>query len=183
MSKSFFTLIFDDDLEQHVRRFGQVLAKAGIDGPPEERHRPHVTLAGFDLADAACCAGPLQQLCSRRKPMPIRLHHIGVFPERGVLFLQPRMTRGLMALHRAIIEEVAPALGKSPTSANFAIDYWTPHCTLAEAVPDGLLGKAVDLLQQHWRSVEGNAIGIGVLVPPATVDCLQFTLGGPAGAE
>jgi 2'-5' RNA ligase len=115
--------------------------------------------------------------------MPIRLHNIGIFPERRVLFLQPRMTRALMALHRAIIDEVAPALRQPPTSPNFAIDCWTPHCTLADAVPDGLLGSAVDLLQQHWRSMEGSVVGIGVLVPPAIVDCLQFTFRDSVSAE
>jgi 2'-5' RNA ligase len=183
MPKAFLTLIFDAHLEQAVRDLGRVLADAGICRPPEERHRPHVTLGGFDVADAACLAEPLQQLCSRQGPMPIRLHHIGVFPERSVLFLQPRMTRQLMELHRAVVEDIGSALGESVTSTNFAIDRWTPHCTLADAVPDGLLGEAVIRLQQHWRDLEGNTVGIGVLVPPAILDCLQVPFDGSSDAE
>jgi 2'-5' RNA ligase len=182
MPKSFFTLILDAELEQGVIRLRRTLSDAGIGQPPELRHRPHVTLAGFDLADPSRCVEPLRHLCSRHAPVPIRLHHIGLFPERSVLFLQPRMTGSLTALHRAAIEELGPALESPPTSANFAIGSWTPHCTLVESVPRELMGAAVRLLQEHWRVLEGHAVGVGVLIPPDIIDRFRCDLAGSADA-
>jgi 2'-5' RNA ligase len=182
MPKSFLTLIFDDGLEQAVHRLCRILSDAAICPPIDQRHRPHVTLAGFEVADAARCTKPLEELCRRRAPISIRLHHVGIFPERSVLFLQPRMTASLMKLHREVIEGFGAALSTSPTSPNFAIDNWTPHCTLADAVPQELVGTALALVQENWRVLEGKAVGIGVLVPPAIVDCFQCGFSGVASA-
>lgn len=182
MPKAFLTLIFDAQLENGVRRYWQLLAAAGLTIQNDQKHRPHITLAGFDLADPQTCGEPLRQFALRFRPLPIRLHHIGVFPERSVLFLQPQATRSLFALQQSVMEELGPVLGNSPTSSNFAIDNWTPHCTLIESAPHELMDKAVRTLIEHWSVLEGRAIGIGVLVPPATDDCPQSHFGDPTGA-
>jgi hypothetical protein len=78
-----------------------------------------------------------------------------------------------------VVEDVGRALGCSQTSLNFAVDNWKPHCTLIDSVPMGLMGRAVELLKEHWRVFEGYAVGIGVLVPPARVDEFQFAFNKP----
>lgn len=177
MAKTFFTLVFDSQLEQSVCRLWYLLAEQGICLTPDSRHRPHVTLVGFDVEEPESALGPLRSFCRRYRPIPIRLHHIGIFPERSVLFLQPRMTEALMSLHRAAVQELSSAFAAAPTSPNLAIDAWTPHCTLADGVSGESLGRAVRLVQEQWSKMEGTAIGIGVLVPPDIADKFQCLLG------
>jgi 2'-5' RNA ligase len=172
MPASFFTLVLDADLERDIRQLWALLAEMGIGGTTH-RHRPHITLGGFDIADPASCVDSLHRFCSQRQQLPIRFHHIGFFPEKSVLFLQPRMTWSLLALHRSMVEELGPVLGGSSTSPNFAIDQWTPHCTLADSVPPDLIGDATCLLQERWKMLKGYAVGIGMVVPPQTVDTFQ----------
>ena len=176
MPKVFLTFVFDSQLEQGVRQFWQLLAEAGLTAQNEQKHRPHITLAGFDLADPQMCVKPLSEFVLHYRQLPIQLHHIGVFPEKSVLLLQPRATRSLFALQRSVMEQLGPVLGNSPTSQNFAMDSWTPHCTLIDGVPPGLMDKAIHVLIEHWRVLEGRAIGIGVLeqvtrTPSATPFC------------
>jgi 2'-5' RNA ligase len=173
MARSFFTLIFDPGLEGRVQRFRQLLYGAGIGAAPETRHRPHITLGGFDLADPASSAEPLRKLCSQWKPFPIRLHHIGLFPEQSVLFLEPTHTDALFAMHQAVTHELGAELATPSTSAHFAIDQWAPHCTLEVGVAGDAVGSAVRLVHEHWQPLKGIAVGIGVLVPPARIDCIQ----------
>src|SRR4051794_3674355 len=70
MPKSFLTLMFDPALEQAVRCLWRVLSEAGACPPADQRHRPHITLVGYELDDIARCIEPLQALCQRHAPMP-----------------------------------------------------------------------------------------------------------------
>jgi 2'-5' RNA ligase len=183
MPKTFLTLIFDPELERNVRELREVLASAGIYRDPVDRHRPHITIDGLEIAEPHSMGERLREVCSRYAPLPIRLHHIGLFPERSVLFLEPPITRSLLELHRSVVEDVDQAMGCAQTSPNFVVDNWKPHCTLIDSVPTGMLGQAVELVKEHWRVLEGHAVGIGVLVPPATVDEMQFPFKRPASTN
>jgi 2'-5' RNA ligase len=172
MPNGFFTLLLTPDLEQGVRDLWRDLETIGIHFPEPERYRPHITLTGFDIPNPAACSRTLQMLCSNHPPIPIRLHHLGLFPELSVLFLEPRMTRALAQLHRNLIQEITNLPGLSPPFSHYDIDTWVPHCTLAANIPPNLLGTAITKIQSRWRTLEGHAIGIGLFVPPIKSDYL-----------
>lgn len=182
MPNAYFTLIFDPELEQGVRAVWKDLETIGIRYEGGERYRPHITLTGLDLPDPDACTDTLRTLCSRHPPLPIRLHHIGVFPELSVLFLTPRITRALLDLQHDVVREVSRLPGVSPPFPHYDADAWAQHCTLAVNVPPNLLGNAVTRIQSQWRVLEGTAIGIGLFVPPIKTDRLQERFSGPDSA-
>lgn len=173
MPTQFLTLCFDSALEQEVRGVQDSLR--GLPGVAVQEHRPHVTLAAFDVADARLDER-LSAFLRRREGFPIRLRHIGVFPEASVVFLAPRPLAPLVELHRSLLDEFS-APGDPPVAfENLLVESWMPHCTIA-TVETGRLGEVVQALQEKWAPLEGAAEGIGVLVPPAIEDRLQLPFG------
>lgn len=100
-------------------------------------------------------------------PLPLRLESLGVFPESGVVFLAPRPTSALLALHRRIVHGLADLDAAGSLDALLVPGQWTPHCTLAGHLDPAGLGAAVAACAYHWRPVQGQGVAIGIRVHPS----------------
>jgi hypothetical protein len=76
-----FTLFFDIATEQAIRRLWQQIADAGIEVAGLNGHRPHISLAAYDADDAEQYQTDLQRFVPVHSPLPIRFHHLGIFPK------------------------------------------------------------------------------------------------------
>lgn len=179
MPTIFFTLYFDAVLEGAVRRLWDALLRAGVDGDCIQDHRPHITLAAFALEESRSLDRRLALFARRRSRLPIRLHHIGIFPEESVVFLAPREAPALRRLHRSILEHFSRPGDPPIAYENLREGNWVPHCTLAQADPDSV-GAIVRSLQAAWEPLCGTADGTGILEPPDTRDRLQAAFRPPA---
>jgi 2'-5' RNA ligase len=180
--KLFITLILDGKADQQVRQLWDKLAGAGVLDPKAPRHRPHITLSGYEATDIDAYVQCLKQLVPLARPAPIMMHHLGIFPERRVVFLGVRMHERLWNLHQSLLAHFEP-LGAPPCSPNFLIDQWTPHCTLAQDLPDDAsVAKAIATLIPAWHPIDAKAVGMGLLVkedatPQKIEDRVQFLFG------
>ena len=182
MPSIFLTLILDDGANKQVRALWDALAKAGSLDPKAPRHRPHITLSGYQTADVDAYVQRLQQLVPLARPVPIMMHHLGIFPEHRVVFAGVRMNEQLWNLHQSLLAHFE-TLGAPPCSPNFLINQWTPHCTLAKDLPDDAsVAKSIAALTPAWRPIDGKAVGIGLLVKEDASaerieDRVQFSFG------
>lgn len=182
MPSIFLTLILDDQADQQVRQLWDALAKAGVLDLKAPRRRPHVTLSGYETNDVEAYVQRLQQLVPLARPAAVMMHQLGIFPEHRVVFAGVRMHERLWNLHQSLLAHFE-TLGAPPCSANFLINQWTPHCTLAQDLPDDAsVAKAIGALMPAWHPIDGKAVGIGLLVkedgsPETIEDRVQFSFG------
>jgi 2'-5' RNA ligase len=175
MSIVFFTLYFDRTLEGQIYDFGTLLADQGIDTNGLTQHRPHITIAAYEVLDVALYQAELAQFAVTRTQFPIRVHYVGVFPEASVVFLAPQMTAALFTLHQQLTTYFAD-VGRVPLRyENLFTDHWIPHCTLAVGLESEHLARAITVCQQQWQPLTGIVEGVGLLVHPETVDRYQYS--------
>lgn len=156
-------LVVDRDADSAVRGVWRRLDVAGLPSLAHHRspsNRPHTT-----LATTRSWPGPEGAVAVARRlgalPMTAVLGAPVVFG-RGpfVLALTVVPTQGLLALHRAVCELLPPAHDHLRPGA------WTPHVTLANRLPAGLVGEALEVVAdaalpgtvvlggaRHWDSV------------------------------
>jgi len=164
----YFTLRFEAATEQAVRGLWRRIASADIDVAGLTGHRPHITLAGYEIDRAERYRSTLTDFALGIAPFSIELGHLGVFPDAGVVFLAPTVNQRLLAMHRALVERFA---GLPPMKHDHLLpDRWVPHCTLVIGADPATSVRVVALCQDAWKPITGTVEGIGALVPPEVVD-------------
>jgi len=159
------TLAFDRQTEAGIERIWHDLDEQNLRGP-STAYRPHITLAVYDVEDAERFHEKLHPFVGKFNRFPLRLDVLGMFPERGVLFLTPRMTRPLMDFHRAVIQ----TFGDEVIAAHLLPDCWMPHCTLAVSLAPAQMLQAMRWCQANWRPLDAECQGMGILVLPENED-------------
>lgn len=171
MTTIFLTLYFDAATEEAVQKFWHKLVEAGLDVNQLYRHRPHITLSAYDVEDVAESAKILSNFAPKVKAFPLRLHCLGIFPEKGVLFLAPLPTAALFDVQRALQTQYHEPV-KYPE--HLAPASWTPHCTLAVGLKPTNLAEAVKMCIEEWQPIIGTACGIGLRVSENSEDLFQL---------
>jgi 2'-5' RNA ligase len=165
----YVTLLFEPDAEERVRRHQtRVASLLGVE--PLE-YRPHVTLTGHRM-EPQRLGTVMADVAGGIPPFPLRLHHVGVFPENRVVFLAPRVTGRLLRLRAALLARLGP-----PANPFFAPDQWSPHCTIAASLPAERIGAAVDVVLNDWTAVETTAVALGLVIEPDTRDTAVVPFG------
>lgn len=175
----FYTLYFNSEAEQAVSTFWQEVASTGMEVAGLNGHRPHITVASYDVDQPDDEVARLDQFAAGMVRFPIKLGHIGIFPEKGVIFLAPYLSSNLFNLHRRLLAHLGGTNRPPIKFGNLALDHWVPHCTIAVGVQPEQMGTAVSYCQRNWRLIEGVVEGIGMLIPPAIVDAHQFSFSEP----
>jgi 2'-5' RNA ligase len=161
------TLSFDPQTAASIRLIWQQLAQQNIAVPGvTSGYHPHITFAVYDTDDIEFYHQKLLPFVTSLRSFPIRLDVLGIFPERGILFLAPRMSRALMNMHQAAVD----AFGDNPIAAHLLPDRWTPHCTLAIPASPQQMTDGVLWCQTHWQPFDAEATGIGIQVIPESED-------------
>lgn len=164
----YFTLRFDPATEEAVRGLWRRIASAGIDVAGLTGHRPHITLAGYEIDRAERYRSRLAEFALGVAPFSVEFGHLGVFPDAGVVFLAPTVNQGLLAVHRALVERFASL---APMKHDQLLpDRWIPHCTLVIGANPATSARVVALCRAAWEPITGTVEGIGALVPPEVVD-------------
>ena len=161
-------LLLDDALDGAVRRQWDRLAAAGL--PSQARHpgasnRPHVTLTVSTVPWSAAVEAALADAVTGSLPLAVRLGAPLVFAPgpRCVLARLVVPSPALLALH-ARIHAAATGPREAPGGVpHTAPGEWTPHVTLARALPVARLGEAVAALSEampgHVPDAPGRAVG------------------------
>ena len=88
-----FNLTFDEATEQGVRGLWQRIEDAGIAVRGMRGYRPHISLTCYEAPGLAAYEAAIVTVAAATPPFSIRLDSLGIFPETGVIFLAPRMSR------------------------------------------------------------------------------------------
>lgn len=175
-------LYFDPATEDAVRGLWRRLGGAGLPAKSSAGYPPHVTVTAYISDDPAATvaeiAGRLAPMVASLRPIPLRLEALGVFPEAGVVFLAPRVSRALLDLHRAVYERLAGPGMPALLEDLLLPDRWTPHVTLAGHLDAEQLAAMVDACVRDWRPVQGEAVGLGLRILADVADAQRLAFGG-----
>jgi hypothetical protein len=134
-------LYFDTLAERRIHLLWTALAAADVPTLRQVsgRHRPHLSLVGADLLDAAAVAEALAGLPAA-PPLPLSFQYTGQFVGR-VLFLGPAPNAELLA-HQAEVWRRLRGAGIE-LSELYAPGVWVPHATMSMRVPRPALADAI----------------------------------------
>lgn len=164
MVRIVLTIRFDAAMDAAVRERWQRLADAGIPVPGISGHRPHISLVDYHTEDIAEVQRVLEQALTGVKRFPLNLKGFGIFPEAGVLYLNPQLTGALFGLHDTLLRRFAE-LGYPEVGHPFSErDIWTPHCTLSVNLTPAQISESVNLLLPGFTPITGWAEAVGLFV-------------------
>lgn len=175
---AYFTLRFDASTERSVIDLWIALAEEGVELVGLSGYRPHITVSAYETDDVESYVPLLAEFARTVARFPLHFDAIGVFPANGVVFLAPAVTDSLRAAHRSLLAHLSgpgrPAVLHEPLLPN----RWIPHCTLAAGAAPGTVAQIVAFLTRSWQPIEGWVEGIGIRVPPATIDLYDESFAG-----
>lgn len=175
-------LLLDPVTKDVVRDLWQRLADAGLPAKRPSGYPPHITVAAYATPQpeptAAVLAIRLARIAAPQRAVAIQLESLGVFPEAGVVFLAPRVSRTLLEVHRAVLEGLDGPDMPALLDEQLLPDRWTPHVSLATHLDDEQIARIVRACLRDWRPVQGKAVGLGVRVHPDVVDAQRVAFGG-----
>lgn len=175
-------LYFDPATEYAVRGLWQRLTDAGLPAKSTVGYPPHITVTAYATDEPAATvtelASRLAAIATVQRPIPLRLEALGVFPEAGVVFLAPRVSRALLEVHRAVFERLADPGMPALLEDLLLPDRWTPHVTLATRLDDEQTARIVGACVRDWQPIEGAAVGMGLRVVPDVADTQLLKFGG-----
>ncbi len=176
MPTIFFTLRFEATMEQAVRQLWEVIAREGIEVQGLAGHRPHITVAAYDVKNVEHHLTLLDRTVNGFDTFPLTLDSLGIFPEHGVVFLAPRMTDALYSLHRRLVHDLSgpglPRIKYEPLVPG----NWMPHCTLVSDRTPSEAARVVEICSRLWNPIAGMVEAIGALVPPDVDDLHEARL-------
>jgi 2'-5' RNA ligase len=170
------TLRFDAETDQAVRHLCDALSERGIREADQPRHRPHITLAAYEVDKVEQVCAVLPDLARTISAFSLRLQALGVFPDAGTVFLAPRLTVARFAVHARLLDFFGPICGAPLFPEHSLPDAWMPHCTLANWLAGHDVARTVQICLERWQPIDGRAEAIGVLVLPAKEDCCEALL-------
>ena len=167
---AYFTLRFDAKTERSVIDLWIALAEEGIELVGLTGHRPHVTVSAYETDEVESYFPLLDEFARTTAKFPVTFGALGVFPANGVVYLAPVVTDALCAVHRSLLAHF-DGPGQPPVRHEALLpDRWMPHCTLADGADPGTVAQIVTFCARKWQPIEGWVEGIGVRVPPDTMD-------------
>jgi hypothetical protein len=145
-------LLFDPIAEMTVRDLWAQLESAGLPSlatRTHRRHRPHVSLIVAEHIHPGQLQGSRERLAARH--LDVTLHSAGVFPRKGVLYLNvvphPRCSN---CTRRSSARWLTARWGCG-TPTRWALGY--RHCTLAQGLTRAQIARAIDLLHDQPQPV------------------------------
>jgi 2'-5' RNA ligase len=148
-------LLFDAKTEAAFRKIGRTLEKNRVPTCfSGEGFGPHLTLASFQDGDPERLLKVLKRTATSFAPFPLRIESIGSFPRKGVLFLAPVVTGGLLEMNSRLHGELKKDV------KGFARYYfpgvWVPHCTLSFNLPPKLLLRGFEIVRKSPTGIVGK---------------------------
>ena len=159
-------LLLDEVAERAVRTLWQELITSGVPAKRPAGYGPHITLVAYQVAEPgiAAYAERLPSLVTRQRSLPLCLESLGIFPETGVVFLAPRPSSALLALHRRIVHGLADLDPTGSLDTLLLPGQWMPHCTLAGHLDPSGVAATIEACVHHWRPVQGQGAAIGMRI-------------------
>ena len=181
-------LYFDARTEETVDSLRDEIHEAGIPASQQlAGSRPHVSLALVETDDVTGLAELVRQFAADTPRCPVRLASLASFSSsKGVLFLAPVPTTGLLELHARIHRRLAAeGMAGDPL---YGPGSWVPHCTLEMGLSGRQLAAAFDTCWRSFAPTSGELVAVGVVSypppsPHSVVPLAEPKVEWPAGSE
>ncbi|MED6217216.1 hypothetical protein PIB30_015550 [Stylosanthes scabra] len=178
-------LYLDPALENQVLKAWNALARRQISTHLiDMESRPHITLFSFPSSsslDPSKFDSILETFASKQDPLPLSFSAIGSLSgDSNLLFLSPTPTLSLLHLH----SHLSDALRKEgiDVPADYSVDNWIPHCSVAKHVPKPRMAEGFSVLRDLKLPVTGYAVDIALVEFSPVRELFSFVLGTAAGS-
>lgn len=146
------------------------------DSTAAEQARPHITLGICQDLDVEVCERSLADFAATMSALVVHFASIGVFAtDPAHVFLAPIVTDDVLTVHRRFHERFR-AFALNP-GEHYLPGQWVPHCTLAEAIAQTEVPRAVDACQQMALPFRARMEEMGLLEFPARHRHAVFPIG------
>lgn len=171
-------LFFDRDGENRIQALWQKLADSRISSfLLDIWARPHLSLAVFDEADPGRLKIPIQEFAAEQAPLELQLGSVGAFPgDPAVVFVQPVITHALLAMHESV-HRMLPRCGVE-SHPLYTPGRWVPHCSVAQGVGAGSVGRAVEIVHSAFPFGAVRCIDVGLIEYQPVRELFRFRLKG-----
>jgi 2'-5' RNA ligase len=134
---------FDSSADARIRRFWSALEAEDLIVP--NLGRPHITLAQIAPDDLGRAADALAEVAAGVHGTRLMVDSLGLFPgAQPVLFLNPVVNAGLLALHRRVHDALRKVeIAREGTQGHYLPGSWVPHLTLGRLRKASCLGEAL----------------------------------------
>jgi 2'-5' RNA ligase len=148
-----------------------------LTGKPQSlTYGPHITLAVYEVDDLSFYEARLAAIGASSTAFPVRFEALGIFPETGTVFLEPRPSLAVLELHRRVLQQMSGP-GRPGVLDEFLLpDRWTPHCTLAGRLQRPDLLAILEKAMADWKPIRGQASRLSVRSFPALTDHCSFPM-------
>ncbi len=164
-------LNLDPDSTNQIRQIQRALTGSEEDDPFDIYDiiydiEPHISFALYDQIDQSKIMGAIDDSFEDITRIPINFPSIGLFP-RNVLYLAPRVTVDLLAIHKKFHQFARTMTGNC--DYHYLPDTWVPHCTLGIPLPAEKSIQAMMRVGYSWTPIEGYLVSAELVsFPPAT---------------
>ena len=126
-----FTALFDEKTEQHIKTIWKELSEKSLSfyGEEVKDARPHLTLGSYKHLDSGAYIREIDLFYNDKSSIDITFNTIGSFLNYGTLFLSPTVTNELLEFHTNHHKSFR-SFNESANSL-YSPGNWIPHCTLA----------------------------------------------------
>jgi 2'-5' RNA ligase len=171
---------FDAPMDAGVLAVRELVRTAGVDLPPQPRHRPHLSLAaarvvqGAELDRLVVAAA---DVAAAHEPIDLVLADVGSFGRAGVLWLGPAASPPLETLQRAVASALAdagwpPAFGERSEPSG-----WVPHCTLVTRLSKPRLRDVQAAVRAQFEPIHGQVDALATILVGGHGDLAYVRLG------
>jgi 2'-5' RNA ligase len=171
---------FDAPMDAGVLAMRELVRTAGVDLPPQPRHRPHLSLAAARLAQGAeldRLVAVAADVAAAHEPIDLVLDDVGSFSRAGVLWLGPAASPALATLQREVASALAEAGWPPAFGERSDPSVWVPHCTLVTRLPKPRLRDVQAAVRAQFQPIQGRVDALATILVGGRGDQALVRLG------
>jgi len=155
-------MYFDAETDFRIRTIWEKFASIGVSFMHDSGGRPHVSLAVCEVVDIPAACQLLDRFAGATSHFSIAFSSLGMFPgAESVLFLAPKVTSELLALHARFFSEFASV--SRDCWVRYSPSHWVPHCTFAMRLESHQISRALDICHAAGLPLVGSVCEIGLV--------------------
>jgi len=171
---------FDEPTDTAVLAVREVVHAAGVELPPQPRHRPHVSLAAARVeagSELERLVDVMSDVTGVHEPFELVLDEVGSFERGGVLWLGPPASSQLAALQQAVTSALVEAGWPAAFGQRSDPAVWIPHCTLATRLSRPRLRAVQAHVRAGYRPIRGSVDALATILVGGNGDTAHLRLG------
>ena len=155
------SIYFDEQTEKRLQNLiNRVAESTGNTFMLDNQVPPHITIASIETRQEEAVIEKLEAIVKDLRASNIELVSIGAFMPQ-VIYVEPVLSEYLHTLSVRLTEDFS-RIENTICSPQYLPFHWLPHCTIGKQLSKEQMLEAFKVLQQHFVSLEGQVVRLGI---------------------